>query len=125
MMKTKTIHLVLILVTLAFIWLIKSQLETYFYWDYSLMIPLFYLFYVNLKLFISEKSGLHENSFLVITCIFIGLILYYSLSNWGEFEIMYRRAIPLLVGGVLMIGILFVRNKYSQRMIQLKSEHKE
>lgn len=125
MMKTKTIHLVLILVTFAFIWLIKSQLETYFYWDYSLMIPLFYLFYVNLKLFISEKSGLHENSFLVITYIFIGLILYYSLSNWGEFEIMYRRAIPLLVGGVLMIGILFVRNKYSQRMIQLKSEHKE
>ena len=125
MMITKTIHLVLILVTFAFIWLIKSQLETYFYWDYSLMIPLFYLFYVNLKLFISEKSGLHENSFLVITCIFIGLILYYSLSNWGEFEIMYRRAIPLLVGGVLMIGILFVRNKYSQRMIQLKSEHKE
>lgn len=125
MMKTKTIHLVLILVTFAFIWLIKSQLETYFYWDYSLMIPLFYLFYVNLKLFISEKSGLHENSFLVITCIFIGLILYYSLSNWGEFEIMYRRAIPLLVGGVLMIGILFVRNKYSQRMIQLKSEYKE
>jgi hypothetical protein len=125
MMKTKTIHLVLILVTFAFIWLIKSQLETYFYWDYSLMIPLFYLFYVNLKLFISEKSGLHENSFLVITCIFIGLILYYSLSNWGEFEIMYRRSIPLLVGGVLMIGILFVRNKYSQRMIQLKSEYKE
>lgn len=125
MMKTKTIHLVLILVTFAFIWLIKSQLETYFYWDYSLMILLFYLFYVNLKLFISEKSGLHENSFLVITCIFIGLILYYSLSNWGEFEIMYRRSIPLLVGGVLMIGILFVRNKYSQRMIQLKSEHKE
>lgn len=124
-MKTKTIHLVLILVTFAFIWLIKSQLETYFYWDYSLMIPLFYLFYVNLKLFISEKSGLHENSFLVITYIFIGLILYYSLSNWGEFEIMYRRSIPLLVGGVLMIGILFVRNKYSQRMIQLKSEHKE
>lgn len=125
MMKTKTIHLVLILVTFAFIWLIKSQLETYFYWDYSLMIPLFYLFYVNLKLFISEKSGLHENSFLVITNIFIGLILYYSLSNWGEFEIMYRRSIPLLVGGVLMIGILFVRNKYSQRMIQLKSEYKE
>lgn len=124
-MKTKTIHLVLLLVTFAFIWLIKSQLETYFYWDYSLMIPLFYLFYVNLKLFISEKSGLHDNCFLVITYIFIGLILYYSLSNWGEFEIMYRRAIPLLVGGVLMIGILFVRNKYSQRMIQLKSEHKE
>ena len=125
MMKTKTIHLVLLLVTFAFIWLIKSQLETYFFWDYSLMIPLFYLFYVNLKLFISEKSGLHDNCFLVITYIFIGLILYYSLSNWGEFEIMYRRSIPLLVGGVLMIGILFVRNKYSQRMIQLKSEHKE
>lgn len=107
-MKQKTIYFLLIVLIFILIWFIKNKIDTFLYWNFSMLVP---LVYTCIKLVQSKRIGTKDNRYQQIVIIFIALLLYLSLSNLGNLENLYRSVIPLFVGGVFIIVILFVIHK--------------